>query len=260
MLPLFQTGGGSLPSPFLSLISYLPNAKIVDSYKAFALPGAASQNDIYTVPAGKRALLCSFSVSNASGATASTFQPTVKIGGTYFKLNGVTASIAAGAGTGVNAIEPYIAEAGETYSILQTTNTTFFIVAQIIEFDATSSLKTVKVTGPASGDNLIYTAPAGKSAWLVGHTFLGAGYALQAVIGVAMMNATGALTGFLNYLRGAAAASTSNRICGSTTFAAGVVTITIGVNFVSVASGDSLSLNLSGANASGMAWVNLIEF
>lgn len=241
-----------------SMYSYLPNVKLVTSYTAFTTPANGSQNDIYTVPAGKRAILFSYGISNAAGGAASTFQPTVKISGTYYKLFQLTASLGTGAGIGTNPTMIYIAEAGEIFSLVQTTSTTFFVVATIIEFDNTAAIKTVKVTSPASGDNTLYTPSGSKTGMIVANGPIG--FLISANIGPVMYNNTvGTLAIVLNYLRGAAAASTSNRITGSVNVGAGTLNVLL-AGLITISNGDTLSINVGGANATGLAWVNVMEF
>jgi len=114
-----------------------------------------------------------FCVSVAATFAASTFVPQLNVSSTYYDLGGASASVAAGTGLSVTLTVPYIAEAGETISIKQTTSTVWFAVLQAIEFDNTSPLRSVKVLGPSSGDNALYTPSGSKNGVLVPATELG---------------------------------------------------------------------------------------
>lgn len=251
-----------IPS-MLSLIGSLPNARVVSSYTAFTTPANGAQCDIYTVPSGKKAVLFGMHVSNATGGAASTFQPTVKISGVYQKLSaaaGTITSTAAGAGQG--GFLPggvFIAEVGEIFSIVQATSTTFFVVATILEFDDSSPLRSIRLIAPASGDNNFYTPSGSKNGLVTGNTLLANGN--TAPTAAFMFNGTvGAITVKWNYRRGAAAAGTSNLITGSASVSAGVTAQAGSLNCITVANGDTLSANLSAANASGWLWLNVLEF
>ena len=85
----------------------------------------------------------------------------------------------------------------------------------MLEFDNTSPLKTVKTINPSSGDTVLYILRQIKSGILIGpqvfflnSVFFGWWDIPFTIVGA---SSSGAPATFLNYLRGAAAASTSNR-------------------------------------------------
>jgi len=64
-----------------------------------------------------------------------------------------------------------------------------------------------------------------------------------------------------NYLRGAASASTSNRVAATINLAASGPSIVGAPVLLAVANGDTLSVNLAAADAApGMIWCNVLEF
>lgn len=134
------------------------------SIRNFGNSGGAGDIDVYTAPAGKRAFVISTQVNNTSGGTI-TWHYETKIGGTYYRILGQpSSSIAAQTGAfSVNQI--YCIEAGETFSI-NVSGANFGYLLNIMEFDNTSPLKTVKITSATmvNGDNSFYTVPAGKIA------------------------------------------------------------------------------------------------
>lgn len=243
----------------VSMIGSFPNASVKSSYTAFTTPANGTQCDIYTVPAGKRALLLGVVISNAAAGATSTFQPTVKISGVYQKLM-VSFSVAAGVGTGATFTGGvFIAEAGDVFSLLQATSTTFFVVATILEFDNTAPIKTVRLVSPISGDQDFYTPAGGKNGLIIGNTLLSSGNAN--LFSAYMYNNTiAAISTKWNYRRGAAGASTSNFVSGSASVSAGVAAQAASLQFITVANGDTLSVNLTATNPGGMIFLNVLEF
>lgn len=235
----------------------LSGAKPIAEYASFTSPGAGSNNDIYTVPAGKRAIVWAMTISNHAAATASTFRPMIKINGAYYPLAAATGSIVAAAGNTVGVLFPYIAEAGETFAITQTTNTTFDVIAHIIQFDATSAMFSAKLVSPTSGDHTLYTPAAGKNG--VSNICLPGfpGNVFSSLGGVQTSGST--VTVNYNYLRGAAAASTSNRILAATNFPSTTNT-NVSIGCIAIDNGDSLSLNFSANTSPGLFWLNVLEF
>lgn len=127
---------------------------------------AAGQNDLYTVPPGRRLMVEGIAIVQTSGSTGTaTLQ--VKIGGTYYSI---LTPLTPGGLSAQNAIT-IILEAGQTLSLL-TTTTTVNAVASAFEYDAAgSNLKGIIVAGTAAGTPTAYTVPAGKSACILGNNF-----------------------------------------------------------------------------------------
>jgi hypothetical protein len=249
-----------------SAFAYLPNVKVLPAYTSQTGLTGGTTVDVYTVPAGRRAFCLGSSISNEASATAaSTFSTKVKVSGAYYQL-WISSSVGAGAGitaptSGI--IPTYVAEAGESFSITQTTTgAVWTATVTVVEFDNTAALKTVKVINPVLGDNLLYTPSGTKNAITV---------TLGSVIGNPALNgqqsgffyssSAGAPTTNLNYLRGAAPASTSNRIATASSISAGsAVTAMFPFSFyVSIANGDSISVNLS-VGITGFIAITVAEF
>lgn len=247
----------------LSLIGNLPNAKIIDAYKQFANPIAGSINDVYTVPTGRRALLCSAVIANATSGSASTFAIRIKIGATYFRISNVSGTVSPGTGGPAYTTAPpmYIAEAGETFAIEQTSQSlSWFVVGTILEFDNTAPLRTSKVAGVTiSVDSVLYTPAAGKRGMLVASLGMFNGVAAGLY---SCLPTGGTGTGYsINYLRGAVAASTSNRIAvGTVTLNANQLVNSVLLAGLCIANGDSIALGaVSATSSTALIWTNVIE-
>ena len=138
----------------LSGLAYVP---------ANGTPAASGIVDWYTCPAGKRAAIMGISYCSPSGSAS--IAPMLKSGGNYYNLNSTQTATAIGVGAGgiVNLI---ILEAGESISTNQSTSS-INVWISIMEFDSDISFKTVKLLSLASGNNPLYTCPAGKTAIFV---------------------------------------------------------------------------------------------
>lgn len=121
-------------------------------------------NDVYTVPAGRRALVLDPYYWNPTVSTA-TLRTNWKIGGVYYPLIFTTSL---GASAAFNSFGPVgiVMEAGESISV----NSNLALVNfwfNIVEFDNKSGLKTAKLTTLISGNNVIYTCPTGKTSTIL---------------------------------------------------------------------------------------------
>jgi hypothetical protein len=172
-------------------VAHVPTAKAwnVDLFTVpsfyTGLPGAVPRGiflanigtgvvDLYTAPAGKRAIvIISPLIFNTTPSTSISYSTGVKLAGaTYQRLTG-DQSVGGGNASTVS-FSPFVLEPGEIYSI--TTNATGLnFAATILEFDATFPLFTTRLMGIAVGDNLLYTCPAGKVAVPIGVTPWGGG-------------------------------------------------------------------------------------
>ncbi len=124
---------------------------------------ANGNNDIYTCPTGKRALVYGYTLVN-NGAGTTTHYGQIKVSGTYYQISISSTTVSPGVGLGFSSF-PIILDAGEIFSI-HTNTTTNSLWASVIEFDTTAITKTSKVISMSNGDNTIYTVPAGKTAFM----------------------------------------------------------------------------------------------
>lgn len=132
-------------------------------YPRGALNAVASGNqDVYTVPAGRRAIVLTSSLYNGSVSTSTLVQKW-KISGTYYNTNFSAISLATVTYLGDTSDGGFIMEAGESIS-WNGTQSSLNAWVQLIEIDNTAPIKTVKTIGSLNGDQTVYTCPVGKKA------------------------------------------------------------------------------------------------
>lgn len=142
---------------------FLPNLKILSFQSRTSSTG---NMDLYTVPAGRRALIVTAFVYNNSGSTMSLVHLSVRVSGTYFQITGNTNSFTSNSSRFITPPGNYVAEAGEVIAInLPAQPVSVWLL--VFEFDNTSPFKSPKVFTPlgiATGLNTLYTVPLGKTA------------------------------------------------------------------------------------------------
>lgn len=122
---------------------------------------ASGTTDLYTCPSGKSARIFGLAFYNRGAAT--TFPVCyVKNGGVYYNTFGIDINVNANTYTTYNRV--FMLNENETFAInfssAQPTNFRFGVV----EFDKNNPFKWVALYNGSSGNNLIYTVPAGKVA------------------------------------------------------------------------------------------------
>lgn len=227
-----------------------------------ALPGASILNitsnnqsgtgnqDLYTVPAGKRLLIASITALAPSGA--STVYGLAKVSGTYYRL-GANASIGTGSPTAIN-FSSYIFEAGEIVAINQTVAGVNYWGRGIL-FDNTSGLKTAKVLALSNGDNTIYTCPANKTA--IG-MIAGGGYTQSMLYYVNDSGAT--RTYSVNVVTSGGSVASTNKLVNAQTNSDKTVLTIAQFGAVALSAGDFVNLNTDAGTANQTAWVTVFEF
>lgn len=208
--------------------------------------------DIFTCPAGKRAAIYSVVAFNTAG-TSTTWSMALKVGATYYRMsiNSTTGTLAA---TSVIASPSIILEPGETFSIV-TTQAGLNVWSRVLLFDVNNGLKTVKLIGPTTGNNTVYTVPAGKTAFLLGRNL---DINENAGAGGAVMASSGAVGTTLDWklVPSAGSPGTSNSF----------ITSSIAANSINAAgspksmnSGDFMSVAVGTGDAAQVVWVNVME-
>lgn len=249
-------GGPSTISPTTAFQGLpLTNASF-PAIRGYAL--ALGNVDLYTVPAGKRLLVISGGGMNPTTTPANiVWYFEVKISGTYYRLMTSITTVATGGGgtnTSSGSID-YILEAGEVLAV-NSSALGMNLSASVVLFDATSPMRSVKLIAPASGDNLLYTVPAGKTAWLLGTN--GAIWGASALNIIADTTAPGIVNVCNVASGGSAACSASTNAIANTTAVASAKTALI-TGAVTMSSTDFLLLNVATGNAAQMAWINVLE-
>lgn len=247
------SGGGSSFNYAFPMGTNLPNAKFVSGQ---AVISSATDTDLYTVPSNKRAFVLGWMVNNP-GSSASV-SPEFKISSTYYPL--VTA------GTGNNfyvPFVPYVAEAGESFSINTASATTTSAYVSVIEFDNTANLKSVKITSFINGNNTVYTVPAAKTAFLVPMNLLGQpqGSTTSPSVGsevIGYANASGSSRSIQMYqVPSGQSVGTNYSVAGSFNVANGTSN---GRGFQgALNTGDFIVINSNASTASQLGWVTVIE-
>jgi hypothetical protein len=212
----------------------------------------SGDNDLFTVPAGSRAFVI-YNDFNTAGTTT-TYITKVKISGVYYQQSssGTRATLTGGA-TGFSGLA---LEAGQTFAI-NYSQSGMNLVGTAFVFPNTSPIKTALVTSLASGDNTVYTCPAGKKATVL----LGASQILgssnAAIIGV-VNNSGGSLNYFYNIVASGGSPGTANKFVPTTAIGNGAGGNFGALNNWTLNAGDYVSVNASGPSA-GIAWVTVQE-
>lgn len=124
---------------------------------------ASGDNDLYTVPTGKRLIVFAGRCYNSTGSSITAIYK-VKISATYYVM---AANTTCTNGTdGTLTLSAYILNAGESVSI-NTSAQDLDVTINGILYDATVPMYSVHVTSLSTGDNTIYTVPSGKTAYIV---------------------------------------------------------------------------------------------
>lgn len=165
--------GGIAPGA-LAPTTFLANAPLTGTtfvpIRGYGIP--AGDTDLYTAPAGKRVIINVGGAYNHAAVSITAFAE-LKSGGVYYRVSGPSAVLVAG--TSSAAPTPnIILEPGESISV-NTDAAGLNVSFAGIQYDASSPLRSIKTLGPASGSTLLYTAPAGKNAYLVSNSLGGLG-------------------------------------------------------------------------------------
>ena len=215
---------------------------------------STGNNDLYTVPAGKRALISTMFVYNHSGVGNIVWYPAIKISGTYYRL--LTSATTGDTATGSTNVISYIAEAGETLSIVTATNNGANVYCRVAEFDSSCAVYSPKLLALANGDNLIYTVPSGKTAVILDNQLV----PLMGNGGTALMyvNSSGGARN-IQWFIVPSGQSTGVNFATTAVAAASDTQRTNTLGIATLSAGDFLTINTNAATATQIAWVNVME-
>jgi len=207
-------------------------------------------SDIYTVPAGKIAIVGRIRVYNNNGSLATVY-PTFKLSGTYFRI--VASPLIVSANSSTSATINRAAPAGTTIAV-NTTLTGINVWIDVLLLNADCGFVPIALTSLAAGDNTIYTCPANKTAVLIDSNNL-------VPFGpntLAYTNQSGATRTIKVYqVNSGGSSSTSNLIMGSSTVTNN--SCNTGALSSSMTSGDSLILNTDASTASQAVFGTVLE-
>ncbi len=137
--------------------------------KAYSISMASSgNNDLYTVPTNRLALVVDTLLTNPTGNTGTiTCLAAAKVGGVYHTFDFISNALAVGSAGRSQSQAPFLLHAGETYAV-NTDRAGGSVWASIIEFDATANINDARLFSLSAGNNTLFTVPVGKTVQFVG--------------------------------------------------------------------------------------------
>jgi hypothetical protein len=219
----------------------------VDDVKFPAVFGSnlsTGDNDLYTVPAGKKAMVTAASFYAAGAGNVDWFL-TLKSGGTYYRIT-ANATATLGTASSFSFTCGFIAQAGESFAINTATNTGLNVWLSVIEF-TNGDFTTGRVLTLANGDNTIYTVPATNSA---------SPFSVLQSVSIVIVNDSGANRTYNVYVvPSGGSAGATNKIRNSQIVADNLV---LAVDFDgSLKAGDFIVVNTSSGTATQSAFVGI---
>lgn len=219
----------------------------LSSAKITPIPAAAlasGENDLYTVPTGKRATIAGVITNISGGAVNQTDQ--IKNGGVYYKMNALVSR----ANNSQTAYIPFnslpILEAGESFAFL-TSGTGLNFAGYVIVFDTTESLSSPKILTLANGANALYTCPAGSVAYPM--NVAGSNALIRC-----FNDSGGARTYTLNVVASGGSPSTTNQI-NIPVSTADQVLLNNTIEAVGMNAGDFININTTAGTATQTAYI-----
>lgn len=264
-----------------SVYASLSNAKVISINQEITATGASV---IYTVPTGRKAIILYGTIFNLGGSTTTMFNQyyNAALGATFQMSDGASTTVGSNAYGAVSnsivnpPVNAYlIMAAGDEY-IINSTVQPYYVISGILEFDASSPVKSVFVA-PTASQVAIYTVPTGKTAALISADGPGAApylflnpyvgsSSLTNVLGVTNFGASAFTPSVWCVPNGSSPAAQNKLIVGSSVVSTGAWHSTCSPGYgyapVIMGPGDEVVLQItSGAAASGQgAWVNMIEY
>lgn len=127
---------------------------------------SSGMNDLYTVPAGRRALVGSIMAQVQSSTLTATMM--FKVSGTYYNGGSLGQTLTSTAKPGNLALTfPLILEAGETLAVWLSSALSVNVWPQIIEYSNVSAIKSVKTLNLTATNVLCYTSPSTKKGFIL---------------------------------------------------------------------------------------------
>ena len=223
--------------PFLDSLIALPGAKAINC-GAYGI-GAGGPNFVYTVPTGKRAAVGYAHGFSNSGA-AGTCSQIIRVSSTNYTIN-TNISYSASNLAFLNQ-SMIILEAGEQYGYTLTgANPNCF--TQVIEFDNTAPLRTYKNLALTSGDNTLYTVPAGKTAYPIKGRM---GFSAAFNVGAVQLITN---NGTMYHVPNGGSKGSNNQMS--------ISTATTSQHWGSMNAGDFIVVNVG--STAGFGWINVVE-
>lgn len=217
--------------------------------------------DLYTVPAGKRAMVHSLNWYNPT-VNPILVKYLAKIGASYYGLSAFPQFAhptiepnGAGPLDFISNNPGYIYEAGETLAV-NTNNVGANVWANVLEYDASVAIFSAKLSTFVSGDNTLYTVPAGKSARILDNIF--EPYARTTSRMFTYTNYSGVTVLVdLFLVPDGDVPSTGNKLFPTWPVLNNEGTVL--ASPVCLVDGDSIVVNTNMANSGQFAWINVVE-
>lgn len=241
-----------------------PNQIISDTYGSLSLPSATFRSvtgsnlatgntDLYTAPAGKRAVVAAMTIGNGNGSTVFA---EAKISGTYFRLQG-TATTSTAAGINLTPLMPFVLDPGDTISVnCSACAGTGNLFLKVIEFPSAYAFHSPRLTTLAASANTLYTVPANSSAVLLALNLPVSIGPLAGACGIS--NSSGGPINFsINLVPSGGSVAAGNLITGTQS-----VANNSGTAFAcssTMTAGDFISVTSASAAAGQFAWVTVVE-
>jgi hypothetical protein len=153
-----------------------------------------------------------------------------------------------------------ILEAADVLAVNTATNSGLNVNVAVFDFDNTAPIKSVHVSNPSTGDNVLYTAPNGGSAMVLSSDWGFPGIGNNNMPSYVVFVADGATTRnvYLNLYANGGSAGSTNKI--TATGAIGAANRGFLIAAITMASQDVLSFNVDTGATGQLAWVNVVEF
>lgn len=157
--PDFNLPGGTVSTITMGTLGVpVTNLKVVSTANVINL--ASGDVDIYTCPAGKKALVVEATFTNptGSGVTILSFAE-YKVNGVYTKYDFIANNAVAGT-IGIAALLiPMLLNAGESFSV-NSNNPGLSLWTYILEFDSSANINIARLNTFIAGDNTLLTVPS----------------------------------------------------------------------------------------------------
>jgi len=152
---------GSIPTRYFNPWGVPLSTANIDSIIRFT--GASGDQDIYTVPAGKRGTVCLMATNIGLGTVTQILK--IKINGVYYQFRTAVSHLT---NTALAIANPFInyplLDAGETFAINYSAPG-MLVTGFAVTFNPVEPLVSGRNLALVSGSNVVYTCPAGKRAF-----------------------------------------------------------------------------------------------
>lgn len=209
--------------------------------------------DIYTVPANKTALLGRAISYNNAGASTGSVEAffAIKSGGNYYQVTGSTIYTS---GTQTNTVLDFFLHSGESLAISGALASGLNVTAGIIEFDSNVPLYRKGSLELVSGNNTLYTVPAGKSAQILDSNL---GFTFVSVVHYGNYGGAASLYS-INLVPSGGTVGENNKFIVPTNLNAQAARVLIPAGF-GLNSGDYVNLAITMGSSTQVGFVNVME-